>query len=95
MSRPTIASIAALDHADRRQLREARHVILTLQRFDNPHLPRVVSADEIGGGLTLLATAQVDEMRVFAQDQLGPLTIGVFLLRRTLVESTNRRNVPR
>ncbi|WP_168588536.1 helix-turn-helix domain-containing protein [Saccharopolyspora sp. ASAGF58] len=61
-----------LAHCER-AYRDARQVVLTLQRFDNPHLPRVVSADEIGGGLALLSTAQVDEMRVFAQDKLGPL----------------------
>lgn len=68
VSRP----ITALSDCEK-AYREARHVLRAMQRFENPQLPRLVVADEIGAGLMFLSSADVAEACAFAREHLGTL----------------------
>ena len=63
------ADLSRAPHA----LEEALQVLRAVGRFENPHLPRVVSATELGAGLTFLSSADVSEARHFALAYTGPL----------------------
>lgn len=54
-------------------LEEALQVLRAVGRFENPQLPRVVSATELGACLTFLSSADVSEARHFALAYAGPL----------------------
>lgn len=68
VSRP-FADLSQCRHA----LHEAQQVLRAVRRFENPEIPRVVSAEELGASLTFLSSADVTEARHFGLAYIGPL----------------------
>ena len=52
---------------------EAQQVLRAVRCFENPEIPRVISADDLGASLAFLSSADVAEARRFALAYAGPV----------------------